>query len=270
MIREQIIKLLEDDEEYYNGTGRNYLSVSNIDKLMDTPKKYLNWLEGKEEKEFNINFVLGGALHTIVLEGIEKFERNFTIIDTDDKGKPVLTRASKFYKDHPAPKETILMRKEFNHVMAMVDALNEAASYDSDVMDCVSVLGGDSEVPNVVEMFGVQWKMKVDKVSDDFVLDLKSSGDLKKFMYNAKKYNYDAQAALYSTAFGKPMKFVVVDKQKLNIGIFECDESFIASGMEKLEAASEFYKEWIDPIVTGKVKKVDVPFGSLITHQHLI
>lgn len=270
MVKDKIIELLRDDEEYYNGTGRNYLSVSNINKMVDTPEVFLDWMDGKEEKTFNLNFVIGSALHTIVLEGIEKFNRIFTIIDKDEKDKPVLTRANKFYKTHEAPKGTILLKKEYDHVQSMVAALDEAAPFNQDIMDCVSVLGGESEVPNVVEMFGVQWKMKVDKVSDDFVLDLKTTGDLKRFMYNAKSYNYDAQAALYSTAFGKPMKFVVVDKSNLNIGIFECDDSFISSGMEKIEMASDFYKEWIKPITTGVVKRKDIPFGSLITYQNLM
>ena len=35
-----IIKLLQDDREYYDGVGKNYLSNSNIGDLLKNPKNF--------------------------------------------------------------------------------------------------------------------------------------------------------------------------------------------------------------------------------------
>ena len=47
-----IIKLLRDDNEYYTGVGRNYLSNSDIGKLLYNP------LEFRKVQEDNKNFML--------------------------------------------------------------------------------------------------------------------------------------------------------------------------------------------------------------------
>ena len=84
------------------------------------------------------------------------------------------------------------------------------------------------------------------------VIDLKTTAELDKFHWSAKKYNYDSQAYIYRELFGYEFIFIAVDKKTAQIGIFDCSSDFYRSGMNKVEKASEaydlFYKtEGFDP-----------------------
>ena len=52
-----IIKLLQDDKEYYDGVGKNYLSNSNIGDLLKNPKNF------NKKQEDNKNFLVGRYFH---------------------------------------------------------------------------------------------------------------------------------------------------------------------------------------------------------------
>ena len=42
----------------------------------------------------------------------------------------------------------------------------------------------------------------------------------------------------------KTFKFIVIDKNTLDIGIYECSEEFLQYGKEKFERAIEIYKHF--------------------------
>ena len=128
------------------------------------------------------------------------------------------------------------------------------------VMDnkvCRDLIHGDDveyERPNITDLFGNKWKGKADIVnhSEKLVIDLKTTAELDKFHWSAKKYNYDSQAYIYRELFGYEFIFIAVDKKTGQIGIFDCSSDFYRSGMNKVEKASEaydlFYKtEGFDP-----------------------
>jgi hypothetical protein len=87
------------------------------------------------------------------------------------------------------------------------------------------------------------WKGKADIVNhkEKLVVDLKTTADLEKFNWSAKKYNYDSQAYIYSQLFGYDMLFIAIDKNTGQIGIFDCSQDFYKTGADKAEKASEIY-----------------------------
>jgi hypothetical protein len=122
---------------------------------------------------------------------------------------------------------------------------------------CRDLIHGDDvefERPEITELFGNKWKGKADIVnhSEKLVIDLKTTAELDKFHWSAKKYNYDSQAYIYRELFGYEFVFIAIDKKTGQIGIFDCSTDFYKSGMNKVEKASEaydlFYKtEGFDP-----------------------
>ena len=76
---------------------------------------------------------------------------------------------------------------------------------------------------------------------DKLIIDLKTTSDLDKFQWSAKKYNYDSQAFVYKNLFGYDMIFIAIDKNTGQIGIFDCSEDFLVSGFNKVEKANEVY-----------------------------
>ena len=84
MNKNEILETLKDDEHYYGDFGKQYLSNSDIDALLNNPLSY-----GKVLKR-SPNLIIGSYFHTAILEP-EKLER-FKIIESS-------TRNTKKYKD---------------------------------------------------------------------------------------------------------------------------------------------------------------------------
>ena len=87
------------------------------------------------------------------------------------------------------------------------------------------------------------WKGKADilNVKSKVIIDLKTTNDINKFDYSAKKYNYDSQAYIYKKIFGYDILFLVIDKNTNQIGIYDCYDQFYDSGLDKVQRAIEAY-----------------------------
>ena len=109
------------------------------------------------------------------------------------------------------------------------------------------------EIPGVTEIFGNKWKGKADIINHDekLIIDLKTTSDLERFKWSASNFNYDSQAYIYSKLFKYEMLFIVIDKETLQIGMFDCSPQFYQAGEEKVQKASDaydlFYKSDFDP-----------------------
>ena len=59
---QEIINQLKDDNEYYNGVGRQYLSNSDIGTLLNNPKEF------GAKREDSKQFAMGRYFHQLFLE----------------------------------------------------------------------------------------------------------------------------------------------------------------------------------------------------------
>ena len=76
---------------------------------------------------------------------------------------------------------------------------------------------------------------------EKLIIDLKTTSDIDKFKWSASKFNYDSQAYIYSSLFDYEMLFMVIDKETLQIGLFDCSPDFYASGEDKVRKATDAY-----------------------------
>ena len=90
----------------------------------------------------------------------------------------------------------------------------------------------------------VLWKCKADIVTEDCLIDIKTSSSLGGFKYSSKAYNYDSQAFIYSTMFQKPMKFLVIEKGTGCVGFYEVSDDAYDRGREKVSKAEENYLKY--------------------------
>lgn len=222
-----VLKKLQDDKHYYGAFGKKYLSNSNIGILLSNPREF-----GRPMVE-SLPLIQGRYFHTAMLEP-EKLE-NFDIIEAS-------SRNTKIYKEATNGKLTLL-RKE-------VDALDRAIAEMKDNDELASEIYSDSaqyEVPCIGEFFGVQFKGKADIITDDKIIDIKTSSGIDKFRSKAYAYNYDSQAFIYSSMFDKPFEFFVIDKDTLQMKRFKCSDEFLESGMRKVERAVRVWKRFFAP-----------------------
>ena len=239
--KKEVLKRLENDEDYYGDFGKQYLSNSDIRTLIKDPLNFKKPLVG------NPNLIKGGYFHTLVLEP-DKLEQ-YKIIDAS-------TRNTKVYKELSGG-VMCLLQKEADELQVLRDKLM-ANTVCRDLIQDIDV---EYEVPGVLELGGEWWKLKGDikNNTQQLVVDLKTTSNLDKFSYSAREYNYDSQAYIYSTYFNMDMVFIACDKLTGNIGLFDCSPQFLERGREKVEQAIMQYRLFY------KDKDFD-PAQYLVTH----
>ncbi len=224
---EIILDTLKDDYEYYRGIGRNYLSNSDIGALLSNPKEF------GAVREDNKAFAEGRLFHQMLIEP-DKAEF-VPFVD-------VSTRTTKEYKSycetHNLP--FVLLKKEVDDVRRLVSTIKSNITF----FDEIYKQGNLYETPSIAEIHGMMWKGKADIVTDECIIDLKTTGDIHKFKYSAKSYNYDSQCYIYQQLFGKPLVFFVIDKGTSQLGIFKPQQSFVDGGEQKVIRAIEVYNRF--------------------------
>jgi len=224
MNKDEVLKALEDDNNYYGDFGKKYLSNSDISMLLTNPLAL-----GKQQAP-RPAFLVGGYFHTAILEP-DKLKK-FKIIEAT-------TRNTKAYKEISGG-ELCLLQHEVDQIELMTEKMlgNEVCK------DLIRSGNVEYEQPGITELEGQMWKGKADIVNHDekLIIDLKTTADITKFKYSASKYNYDSQAYIYSKLFGYEMLFIAIDKNTHQIGIFDCSPEFYARGEDKVQRAVQAYE----------------------------
>ena len=223
----KIIEKLTQDEHYYGDYGKQFLSNSDISILLKNPRLL------REDKPKTSAMVIGGYFHTAILEP-DKLEQ-FKIIKST-------TRNTKVYKEMSGG-EICLLQHEVDKIELMREAVMDNKICGDLIMGTSGKMN-DFEVPGVTEIHGNMWKGKADIVNHDekLIIDLITTSDIDKFRWSASKFNYDSQAYIYSNLFGYEMLFMVIDKETLQIGLFDCSPDFYSSGEDKVRKATDAYE----------------------------
>jgi hypothetical protein len=218
------IEKLRDDEQYYGDFGRQFLSNSDIGKLLNDPTQF------RQPQADNINFHKGRYFHQLILEPEKAEETEF--ID-------VSSRNTKAYREQ-ATRGIIMLQKEGQQIRDCVSAMMSKLPF----FEGIRQEGNEYEVPAIKEIKGMLWKGKADIVCSDKLIDLKTTSNIDDFKWSARKYNYDSQCYIYQELFGKPLVFYTVDKTDMRLGIFTPTEEFVQRGEEKVIRAVNVYKKF--------------------------
>lgn len=233
----EIIEKLRDDEEYYKGIGKYYLSNSDIGTLLQNPKEFRSFREDSK------HFMEGRLFHQMILEP-HKVDQ---VLHVD-----VSTRTTKAYKEFCEANgvEVALLTKEVSEVEKMVSTIKSNLLFYDDIYKD----GNLYEEPMLGEIMGVTFKGKADIVTDEYLIDLKTTSDINKFKWSAKAYNYDSQCFIYQKLFGKPLYFYVIDKETHQLGVFRPSPEFVEGGESKVARAIEVYNTYFSPTSTENIK----------------
>ena len=224
MSNDEIIARLKNDEDYYGEFGKQYLSNSKIDSLLNNPLSF------NDESEKTSAFLVGGYLHTAILEPNKL--KKYKIIESS-------TRNTKAYKEMSGGELCLLQ-----HEVDKIDLMQERIMSNDVCNQLIRVGNVDYEVPNIAKIGSNVWKGKADVINhdDDMIIDIKTTSNISAFRSSAYRYNYDSQAYIYSELFpGYSFTFLVIDKSTLQLGIYDCSDTFLQSGMDKVERANLNY-----------------------------
>lgn len=235
MKREDVLHKLRDDKHYYGKFGGHYLSNSNIGTLLKNPREF-----GSPQQE-TLPMVQGRYFHVSMLEAHKLGE--FEIIDAS-------TRNTKAYKEQ-SNGNLLLLTKEQADLDRAISEMKSNIEMSSEIYS----LGAKYEVPIVGKFHDVEFKGKADIITANKIIDIKTSSNIDAFRKSAYMYNYDSQAFIYSSMFGLPFEFFVIDKKTLQMKRFTCSDDFLESGMRKVERAVNVWKRFFGPDATDDVKQ---------------
>jgi len=255
LTEKQIIKKLQNDNNYYGDFGRAWLSNTDISDLLKDPGQF------RIKKPDNENFCKGRYFHQLLLE--EKKAKDFPIVD-------VATRSGeykKFLEENNL--EFALKKTEADEIKNMAEwCMDEKNIKAQPLRDVLKDFNCQTEVPKVGKFYNkYDFKCKADIVCSDIIIDLKTSGDVFSFKRNAPYYNYDTQAFIYLALFKLPaFKFIAVGKNKkyyahsgepyYDIGYFDVSKEFVNQGKEKLEQALTIYEKYYSDNRTHKIEEM--------------
>lgn len=227
--KEDLIKDMENDDFYYGYMGKAALSSSSLKTLLKSPKTYL--LSLQEELKESQPLRDGKLFHWAILEP-DVFEK-VHIVDVGSRNTKIYKAALLEYGEAYTTKEKV-----------KAEILREVLNKNNQVKEYLK--GAEYETPSVKMIEGLAFRAKADILKDDCIIDLKTTADITKFRFSAYKFSYDMQAYLYLQMFpqAKTFKFIVIDKNTMDIGIYECSEEFLEYGKEKFERAIEIYKHF--------------------------
>ena len=231
--KEDILEQMMDDDFYYGYLGLNALSSSSAKKLLDSPYAYHRSLS---DKQTNVQALRDGQLiHLMVLEPQKIDYLTFT------EG----TKASKKYKlaVEEYGSHNVFTNSEYYKAKKISQRVRS-------VKDVQQMLEGASfEIPAIDIYNDLPFRGKADILKDGVVMDLKTTGDIKSFERSANNFSYDLQCALYLELFNAfDFKFIVVDKNTFDVGIYECSQEFIDRGKRKIDLATRLYDDYLQII----------------------
>ena len=224
MTEKDVLEKLKDDEHYYGEFGKKYLSNSDIGKLL------LNPMSLHKSFDKTVPLVVGGYFHTAILEP-DKLKK-YKIIKSS-------TRNTKTYKETSGGEICLL-----EHEVDMIESMTDKILSNDICRGLIRDPKNQYEVPGIASIEGRMWKGKADiiNVNEKLIVDLKTTNDIHKFEYSAKRYNYDSQAYIYKKIFDYDFLFLVIDKNTNQIGIYDCSDQFYRSGFDKVQRAVEAYE----------------------------
>jgi hypothetical protein len=232
-----VIEKLRNDSDYYGTYGSKYLSNSTIGVLLSNPKLF------GVKQPTTVPMLRGSYFHTAILEP-HKLE-NFEIVEAS-------TRNTNIYKEAllKSGSEMLLLKNEVDDIEQMVSAIKSNFYFYENIYKD----GNIYEEPAIGEIFGLPFKGKADIVTDDILIDIKTTSSVRDFRYSAKKYNYDSQCYIYQILFDKPLVFYVIDSVTKELAVFNPSEDFILGGRDKVLRAVEVYNKFFSESATESIE----------------
>ena len=256
MENKEIIEKLRIDSEYYGQFGSQFISNSDIKVLRENPEAYRLPVESNE------NLEKGRLFHQLILEPDKA--KDFPIAD--------FARRDKAYKEWLAENDLTyaLKTSEADEIKALVDWFMDENNMKTKAMkDYLLDFDAKYEEPMIGDIMGTGhvFKGKSDCISQNMIIDLKTSGDVAKWTRNAPYYGYDTQAFIYQKLFGMPMVCFVVGKTPkpigtrpgettYDVGVFGIKPETLSYAKEKVEHALHHYDKYFSENATDSIEEI--------------
>lgn len=203
---------LTEQNYHSNEANKEYWSVSQFKAFQACPASAMAELTGEHEKPTSEAFLQGGY------------------VDSHFSGT-----MAEFLEEHPE----IINKRSGELKAAYMKSRAAIERAESDPM-FIQFMGGDVQKILTAELFGVQWKVKLDSLHDDKIVDLKYMRDMGKVYKDGEyksfvqAYGYDLQGYIYQQVVeqvtGKHLPFylaVITKEDPADIALIHISDKFL-------------------------------------------
>jgi len=233
--------ILHEPAEVYHAQADRYLSSHQLADFRRCPLLYQKKKSGLIGDQDRPAFVVGRALHTLVLEGRRQFEREYAIGGpiNEKTGKPYGAQTKAFAEWAAGHGKQVLTDAQYELVEKMAAGVRAHSI-------AVDYLGsGEAEVVARAEYGGMPCQIRMDHFDvHRGIIDLKTADDLDYFQVDAKRYGYVYQVAFYRGVLRQvisvpmPVHFIAVEKKEpFRCGVWRVHEDVLTQAEKENEAA---------------------------------
>ena len=203
MQRHPFIADIPADEYHQASRDGKYLSSHLLGDFRKCPRLYQKKLNGEIEPGDSAAFLMGRAVHTLVLEGRGKFDEEFMVSDgpvNPKTGEP-FGKATKAYREWAAAQRLpVISGADFGFIAKLQQ------SVWTHPVAAMLLDRGVAEGTVRTEYLGVPSQIRMDWFIPDFegvpaICDLKTCDTLDWFESDARKFGYPEQLAFYREVF---------------------------------------------------------------------
>ena len=233
----------------YQTKSKSYLTSHQLGDFRQCPLLYRKKKLGLIEDEDRPAYLIGRALHTLVLEGRDKFESEYAVGGPiNPKTGEMFGPTTKAYAEWAvAQGRAVLTLPQFDLIENMADGVRANGM----AIDLLSE--GIPEGVVRTEYCGMPCQMRADWLDPHrHILDLKTCDDLTWFEADARRYGYTHQLAFYRAVLQQviglfmPAFFIAVEKKPpFRCGVWQIHEDSLAQAQKENEAAIERLKRCI-------------------------
>jgi len=229
--------ILTDDNYFSQESNEHYMSVSQFKQGVECEARMFAELKGEYQRPYSTELTVGSYIHA-AFESEEVFKE--------------------FVDDN--------IHNVFNKKLIKYAAFKQADKMIQTLQDdpfCMYALQGEKEVIYTGELFGVEWKIKIDNINHEkkFFSDIKSTQELRKRYWSdrfkryvsfVEAYGYDIQMAVYqeiirqNTGYRYNPFIVAVTKESMP------DKAIIHFDEEQLKNALEYVRDNIYSVSFAK------------------
>ena len=238
--------LIHESAEVYHAQAANYLSSHQLGDFRKCPQLYWKKRAGISEEIDRPAYLVGRAVHALVLEGQKVFNQQFAVGGpVNPKTGQTYGSTSKAFLDWKASQNReVLTQTQYD----LVRQINDSVQAHEEVVQLLS--SGEAEGVVRAEYCGVPCQIRMDWFDvHQGIVDLKTCDDLTWFEADAKRYGYQYQLAFYRAVLAQriglimPVHMIAVEKKEpFRTGLWKLTSDCLDSAQRENEAAIERLK----------------------------
>ncbi len=238
--------LIRENESEYRSKAETHLTSHALADFRKCPELYRKKAQGLILDEDRPAYLVGRAAHTLILEGIERFEADYAVGGpvNPNTGRPYGSQTKAWAEWAAAVGKEVLTDNQY------VLILNMAASIGIHQVAAQLLEKGVAEGVVRTGYCGLPSQSRLDYFTfERGIIDLKSCDDLTWFESDARRYGYLHQVAFYqavaecasSTRF--PVHIIAVEKKEpFRSGVWRVGDDVLGQARKENEAAIERLK----------------------------